>query len=302
MLQHEDVIKAALDAGFDLCGLTPAKHLAKGEERFRAWLDEEHHASLGYLTRYIEKRFDPRLLVEGARTLIVCAAAYKSPISEGYPADFRTKIASYACNRDYHLTIKEQLWALLKRLQEQHPDLRGRAFVDSAPVAEKSLAVEAGLGWIGRNSLLITPQYGSYIHLGVLVLNEEADQYDHPYTTDGCGNCRRCIDACPTRAILEPDRLIDAGRCIACQTIEQQPDQAVELDGWIFGCDSCQQPCPYNRRAPYSRNPAFTPRFDPRTWDIERWQNLSEEDFRADLGDTPLTRSGLQRIRSQINR
>lgn len=300
MLAHDKLVETALAAGFDLCGVIPAQHLVRHEARFRAWLDEGRHASMEYLTRHVEKRFDPRLLVEGARSVVVCAVAYKNPISEGYPEGFRTKIASYACNRDYHLTIKEQLWGMLQRLQEACPTLRGRAFVDSAPLAEKSLAVEAGLGWIGRNSLLITPQHGSFLHLGVLVLNEEADRYDEPCTADGCANCHRCIDHCPTGAITTEERLIDARRCIACHTIEQQPDTTIDLDGWIFGCDACQQGCPYNRRASHYRNPAFAPCFDPRTLTAEQWQGMSEEEFEARFGETPLTRSGLARIRAQI--
>lgn len=300
MITRQAVVNAAREIGFDCCGLTPARHLAQGESAFRSWLDAGHHSSLDYLARNIEKRFDPTKLVEGARTVIVCAVSYKSTISEGYAEDWRTKIASYACNRDYHTTIKEMLWALLERLKGASPSLRGRAFVDSAPVAEKAWAVEAGLGWIGRQSLLITPDYGSFVHLGELILTEEADCYDTPLEGVGCGACRRCVEACPTGAILADRSAIDTARCIACHTIERAPATEIDLDGWIFGCDRCQQVCPYNRHAPMHRHAAFDPLFDPRTLTPAVWEAMSEEAFHDRFGATPLTRSGLARIKKNI--
>lgn len=302
MLPLKEIHEAAATIGFDCCGVAAARALGEPLERFRGWLQAEHHSSLGYLERNIKKRFDPTQLVEGARSVIVCAVSYKSPISEGYPSGHRAKVASYACNRDYHTTIKEMLRELLATLQKNHPALSGRAFVDSAPVAEKQWAVEAGLGWIGRQSLLITPKFGSFVHLGVLIINEACESYDSHFEGSRCGTCRACLEACPTHAILEGERMIDTGRCIACHTIEKQPTTQIDLNGWIFGCDACQSCCPYNRHAPMHRHTAFDPLFDPRTLTPTAWQQMSEEEFSARLGTTPLTRSGLVRTQENITR
>ena len=299
MLNQQDIKHLAAEAGFDLCGVAPCRHLAANETRFRRWLGQGYQSSLAYLERHTEKRFDPARLVEGARTAVVCAVAYKNRTSDGYPATCRTKIASYACTTDYHTTIRGMLHGMLRRLKATYPGLEGRAFVDTAPLAEKQLAVEAGLGWIGRQSLLITPQFGSFVLLGELILTEEADTYDTPFEGSRCGSCRACIDHCPAGAILD-ERMIDTGRCIACHTIEREPDTGIDLDGWIFGCDACQSCCPYNRRAPQHRNPAFDTLFDPAELDAEAWRALDERQFTDCFGTTPLTRSGLERIRGNI--
>ena len=299
MLDQSYIKKLADEAGFDLCGLTPCRHLTDGETRFRSWLAEGYQSSLTYLERNTEKRFDPRLLVEGARTVVVCAVGYKNRMSDGYPAGHRTKVASYACAEDYHALIRGMLQKLLDGLRTAYPDVRGRAFVDTAPLAEKLLAVEAGLGWIGRQSLLVTPRFGSFIVLGELLLTEEADRYDEPFSGSRCGTCRACVESCPTGAVM-PGHGIDTARCISCHTIERKPDTGIDLDGWIFGCDACQSCCPWNRRAPQHRNRAFDPVFDPLTMDAAAWQNLDEEQFAARCGRTPLIRSGLERIRSHI--
>ena len=299
MLDHALIKRLADDAGFDLCGMAPCRHLAEAESRFREWLDAGYQSSLEYLERNTEKRFDPRLLVDGARTAVVCAAAYKNPASDGYPAGHRTKVASYACAEDYHTIVRKMLRRLFEELKTVYPGLQGRAFVDTAPLAEKLLAVEAGLGWIGRQSLLVTPQFGSFIVLGELILTEEADRYDEPFAGSRCGECRICVESCPTGAVM-PGHGIDTARCIACHTIERKPDTEIALDGWIFGCDACQSGCPWNRRAPQHRNRAFDPVFDPRTMDAAAWSALDEAEFADRCGKTPLTRSGLERIRSNI--
>lgn len=294
------IIKAcAAEVGFDLCGVTCCRHLADNEHRFRTWLAEGYHSSLGYLERNAEKRFDPRLLVEGARTAVVCAVSYKNRFSAGYPAGCRTKIASYACNRDYHETIRTMLGRLFEALRGHWPGLKGRAFVDTAPLAEKQLAVEAGLGWIGRQSLLVTPQFGTHVLLGELLLCDETDACDAPFEGEGCGACRACMEQCPTGAIVAP-RTIDTRRCISCHTVERAPDDPVDLHGWIFGCDACQSCCPHNRRTPQHAHPAFDPCFDPLELTPERWQTMSEAEFDRLFGATPLTRSGLERIRRNI--
>lgn len=301
MLDFLHIKKLADDAGFDLCGVTRCRHLAENEIRFRDWIARGWQSSLGYMERNAQKRFDPRLVVEGARTAVVCAVGYKNRVSEGYPPDHRTKVASYACTADYHTTIRAMLMQMLDALRTTHPGLAGRAFVDTAPLAEKQLAVEAGLGWIGRQSLLVTPRLGSYVLLGELILSEEADAYDTPFEGPGCGTCRACIDNCPTGAIAE-ERMIDTGRCIACHTIEKEPQAGIGLDGWIFGCDGCQSCCPWNRRAPMHRNTAFTPVFDPLAMDAAAWLGMDDGAFESLCGRTPLTRSGLKRIQRNVTR
>jgi epoxyqueuosine reductase len=193
------------------------------------------------------------------------------------------------------------LQQLLKALQTVHPELQGRAFVDSAPLLEKQLAVEAGLGWIGRQSLLVTPEFGSYVLLGELVLSGVADRYDTPYSGVGCGECRRCIDACPTGAIVAP-MTINTAACISCRTIESENEKNIDLHGWIFGCDECQNSCPYNKRAALHRNSNFNPLFDPREISAEQWLSMSDEEFLARFGTTPLKRSGLERIKQNIKK
>ena len=299
MLDRSFIRQSAAAAGFDLCGVAPCRHLVRNEQFFRRWLGDGRHASLGYLERNLDKRFDVRRLVEGAQTVVVCAVGYKNGLSDGYPDDFRAKIASYALTADYHATIKGMLGDLFGHLRAAEPALAGRAFVDSAPLVEKQLAVEAGLGWIGRQSLLVTPQYGSYVVLGELILTEETDRYDAPFEGSRCGTCRSCIDNCPTGAVA-PDRTIDTGRCISCRTIEREQPGQTDLHGWIFGCDACQSLCPWNRRAPQHRNAAFDTVFDPLALDAATWLGMDEAAFEALCGRTPLTRSGLDRIRRNV--
>ena len=273
MLDYQHIKKLAADAGFDLCGLAPCGHMAQNEAWLRAWLGKGYQSSLTYMERNVEKRADPRKLVEGARTAVVCAVSYKNRIGEGYPPGHRTKIASYACTADYHTTIKGMLNGMLEHLKAADPGLGGRAFVDTAPLLEKQLAVEAGLGWIGRQSLLVTPRHGTYVLLGELLLTDEADAYDAPF---------------------------EGSRCISCHTIEREPSGGIDLDGWIFGCDRCQSCCPHNQKAPMHANRAFDPVFDPLTMDAAAWMALDETEFEARMGATPLTRSGLARIRGNI--
>lgn len=299
MVSSEQIKCAAAEAGFDLCGITPAKPLPRNGEAFDRWIEQGYHSSLSYLERNRDKRFDAGLLVEGARSVVVCAVGYKSPIGEGYPPQWPTKVASYAACEDYHTVIKSMLRAMSERLRETCPDLRGRMFTDSAPLCEKQLAVEAGLGWIGRQSLLITPQFGSFVLLGELVLCDDVDRYDAPFGDSRCGTCRACVEACPNGAILD-GRMIDTSRCISCHTIERQPDNRVDLHGWIFGCDMCQSCCPYNRRAPQHRNRRFDPLFDPRQMTAPEWRMLDDETFVERFGLTPMMRSGRTRIVDNI--
>lgn len=302
MIGRNFLMNAAKEVGFDMVGVVAVEPLHRERKFFEQWLLAGRNSTLAYLERNVEKRFDSSLLVDSARSVVICAVSYLSPYSRGYDKGCRTKIASYALTRDYHLTIKEMLADLAARLRIVAPDMRFRVFSDSAPVAEKSLAVRAGLGWIGRNSLLVTPRRGSMLLLGEIISDCEFDEYDVALSGVGCGSCRACIDACPNGAILD-DCSIDTSRCISCRTIERdEGGVGINLDGWIFGCDACQVVCPFNRHAPEFSNPRFAPKFHPDEFDEERWHNLSIEEFDALAGDTPMMRAGLERIKSNIGR
>ena len=301
ILEAKHIKKVALDAGFDLCGVTSCHSFPTNRAAFEGWLREGYDSSLNYMRNNIDMRFDVGQMVEGARSVVVCAVSYKSEISGGYNAADKCKIASYACNRDYHKTLKKMLKAMLRELQTTYPSLEGRAFVDSAPILEKQYAVEAGLGWIGRQSLLVTPEYGTYVLLGELVLNAEVDELDKPLEGVGCGECRRCMDACPTGAIVKP-MTINTSRCISRHTIEAEPSAKINLNGWIFGCDECQNCCPYNKKAKPHSSALFDPMFDPREITAEQWMTMAEEEFAEKFGSTPLKRSGLERIKANIRR
>ena len=301
MLHLEHIKALAREVGFDLCGVAQCRKFENDRRFLEGWIKEGFASSLDYLKRNIDRRADATALVEGAKSVIICGVAYKNHISEGYPEGHRAKVASYACTTDYHLTIKQMLFELCSRLKEQYPTLSGRCFVDSAPIFEKRYAVEAGLGWIGRQSLLITPEFGSFVLLGEIVITEECDSYNNPLATVGCGECRRCVEACPNNAVKE--RHIDTSRCISCATIERRGEgEKVSLHGWIFGCDECQTVCPYNRKAPLASNPRFAPTFDPVAMTPEDWLTLSAEEFSATFGSTPLERAGLERLKENISR
>ena len=301
MIDKKVIINAAKSVGFDMVGVVAAEALVEERKRFEQWLLDGNNSTLAYLERNVDKRFDMRLLVEGARSVVICAVSYLSPYGRGYDEACNTKVASYALARDYHKSIKEMLCALAEELKLHNPKLQYRAFTDSAPVAEESLAVRAGLGWIGRQSLLINPHFGSMLHLGELVIDDDVDEYDLPMNGVGCGSCRRCVDSCPNRAILD-NCTIDTRRCISCRTIEREGcDESITLDGWIFGCDACQTCCPFNHHAPLHTNSRFDPLFDPTSMDAATWRSLTDEEFLSMAGDTAMVRSGLERIRGNIS-
>ena len=300
MIPRNLIINAAKDVGFDIVGIAPAKPLHEEYSHFTEWLSDGCQSTLAYMERNAEKRFDVLKLVEGAQSVVVCGVAYLSEVSRGYPEGCRTKIASYALARDYHITIKEMLSEVAQRLKEYSPNLRFRTFTDTAPLSEKSYARHAGLGWTGRNSLLVTPDHGSMLLLGEIVMDGVVDEYDSPVEGVGCGECRRCVEACPNGAIRE-DRTVDTRRCISCRTIEPMASgEAIDLDGWIFGCDRCQSVCPYNMKAPLHSNHRFDPVIDPFALDSDAWMAMSEEVFSQLASSTPMTRAGLERIKANV--
>ncbi len=292
MLTAKYIKESATICGFDLCGTTEPREFCSNREHYLQWLGSGAAESLPYMQQYLDVRFDPRALMEGCVTAVVCGVNYKNQYSLNQGDGSLPKIASYALCRDYHRVIRKQLKALLKELQLRSPSLRGRCCVDTAPLLEKQLAYEAGLGWIGRQSLIVTPQFGTFVTLGVLLLDERIDLYDSPLDGVGCGGCHRCVDSCPNGAIAE-NRTIDSRLCISAQSVECEHTES-SLGGWAFGCDECQSCCPYNRNSPLSTNPDIQPIFTPISG--AEWQGMTPEEFTKKLNPTAMKRAGLERI------
>lgn len=288
MLNSEKISELMHAAGFDAWGVVRAEELSDAKAHFEQWLSEGGDYRLGYLRRNVEKRFDARELLTGARSVIVGAVSYKNRFSEGYEPDFDARIASYALSGDYHTTLRDMLRKVALGLGFTDPK-RVKICVDSVPLAEKSLAKRAGIGWQGRNSLIISPLLGSFMVLSALVVPEECDKYSEPFEGDGCVGCGRCLLRCPTGAIA-PNRTIKTALCISNRTIEASHDEPFDTKGWVFGCDECQTCCPHNQTAPLYRNPAFTPTFNPTDYDRAFWDNLSPEEAESLFGGTPIVR------------
>ncbi len=296
MVDISHIKELASHHGFDLCGVTQASPLIDNNIYFKRWLSDVYGDPLEYMKRYEEVRFNPSLLLESAKAVIVCAVSYKNEYSllQSTP-----RIASYALNRDYHKTIRKRLKAMLRDLQLSYPTLAGRCFTDSAPLCEKQLAANCGLGWIGRQSLVVNPKLGSFILLGEIVIDQDVNQYDTPLSGQECGSCRRCIEACPVGAIND-NRTIDTRLCISCRTVEIEDFSDLSLNGWIFGCDECQSCCPHNQHSPLCENLDFKPITSPAT--EEEWQEMSDEEFLNRYGSTPLKRGGLDRIKRLLKK
>lgn len=248
--------------------------------RLDEWLSRGHHADMQWMTNHRDKRGDPTLLVEGARSVISVLQSYYVP-HEGPTDPEIGRISRYAWGDDYHLRLKERLFSLLAWLQETAPQTEGRAFVDSAPVMDKAWAARAGLGWIGKHTNLISPSHGSWVFIGELIVTTELAA-DGPIT-DHCGSCTACLDACPTNAIVEP-WIVDANRCISYTTIESRtpetnPDIATGHGNWIFGCDICQDVCPWNKFKTETSEERYYPR--PGTLDtpLSSWLEMDPDSF-----------------------
>jgi len=253
-------IKAlAVELGFDACGIAPAEPLAQEKEHLDEWLAKGYHAGMHYMQKHADKRHDPAQLVENARSVIVFLYNYFPEPEIKWAADYH--ISCYAYGADYHDIIREKLNSIIQNLKQKIPGIAIRGFVDSAPVLERAWATRAGLGWIGKNSMLISKSKGSYFFIAELITDLEME-YDIPMGGNYCGDCSRCMDACPTQAITDL-RVVDASRCISYQTIENKGDIDLSLLGKfenrIFGCDICQQVCPWNRFSTPHQEPAFAP-------------------------------------------
>jgi epoxyqueuosine reductase len=265
--------------GFDDIGFSPAVELIEDKERLQKWLNQGYNAGMGYMANHFEKRVNPALLEVGSLSVITVLKNYKpadTRLSQNFP-----KISRYAYGIDYHDVIKEKLSQLFLFIQQLYPELAGRYFVDSAPILERSLAARAGLGWIGKNSLLINRKLGSYVFIGEMLVNIELP-YAESLVNDGCGGCSRCVDACPTKAIL-PEKVIDANRCISYQTIENKGSIAEELAGkfnnWVFGCDICQEVCPWNRKTEPHSEPQFESSPELSELSSADWNAITPERF-----------------------
>lgn len=248
----------AYSLGFDACGFCKAETVADQEQtHLRQWLDMDYHAGMGYMANHFDKRCNPTLLVEGAKSIICVALNYYPEKKQPVEAP---QFAYYAYGKDYHDVMKEKLQGLFDYIKTLNPLLTGRVFCDTAPVLERYWAAKSGIGFVGKNSLLIIPNKGSYFFLGELIVDMELD-YDMPINVS-CGNCRRCVDACPTQAIVE-EKVIDSNLCISYQTIENKGEidsrVASKMGKRIYGCDACQQVCPWNRYATANRTAEFAP-------------------------------------------
>ncbi len=298
-MQSEAIKEAARRIGFDAAGIAPIALLSEEVEHVRRWVREGKHAGMGYMERNEEVREDVRRLVPGAHSVIVTLTNYYDPRPQpaGVP-----RIAMYARGRDYHAVLKERLHALLREIRQKEPEAEGRCFVDSAPLLEHAWARRAGLGWQGKNTLLIRKGLGSFCFIGTIITTTRFDRYDTPFTANHCGTCRRCVDACPTGA-LQPGSL-DARRCISYQTIENKedcPDELLRLAGErLFGCDACQMACPWNARLTPHRTADFLPQGDNMELTAADWLAMSPEQFRERFRGSPLERAGLLRLQKII--
>lgn len=283
-------IKAkAIDLGFDLVGIASAEP-SRYREFFRQWLDDGHAGTMQYLSDRFDERTDPATYFPHAKTVICVAQNYHVKLDTPPPGD-RGRIARYALGDDYHDLLKDRLKILADWLRAQAPGTKTRIGVDTAPVMEKELAARAGIGWMGKNTCIIHPEIGSWIMLGE-VLTTLSLPTDNP-AIDRCGSCTRCIDACPTDALANPYQL-DASKCISYLTIEHRDAIPLDLQGkmsdWLYGCDICQDVCPWNRKSPFATTPALQPRFPSGTLDIADLQSWTTEDYRRELKNSAMKR------------
>lgn len=288
--------KEAKRLGFLSCGMSMAEFLETEAPRLETWLKNNGHGKMQYMENHFDKRLDPTKLVDGSKSVISLLLNY-------YPDELQKddtyKLSKYAYGTDYHFVIKDKLKQLLHFIQDEIGDVDGRAFVDSAPVLDKAWAAKSGLGWIGKHSNLLTQQVGSFYFIAELIIDLELE-YD-AITTDHCGTCTACIDACPTQAITEP-YVVDGSKCISYFTIELKESIPTEfrgkMDDWMFGCDVCQDVCPWNKFSKAHSEPLFNPH--PELLDMTKkdWEEITEETFRKVFKKSAVKRTkylGLQR-------
>ena len=294
------VKQLANQLGFDHCGIAKAQLLNEDAKRLEQWLNKDMHGSMQYMANHFDLRIDPSKLVPGAKSVITLLLNYFPDEKQHNDAP---KIAKYAFGKDYHEVIREKLKIFLAMIRKDIGEINGRGFVDSAPVLERSWAKRSGLGWIGKNGNLINKQMGSFFFIATLIVDIELD-YDDAYAKDYCGNCTKCIDHCPTEAIL-PDKVIDGSKCVSYFTIELKdtliPDTMKgKFDNWMFGCDVCQDICPWNRFSSPNKEVNFTPIPEILNFTTNDWEELTEESFKNIFKHSPLKRSKWQGIKRNL--
>jgi epoxyqueuosine reductase len=288
-----------LRLGFDFCGISKAEFLEEEAPRLEKWLKEKKHGQMSYMENYFDKRLDPAKLVPGAKSVVSLLYNY---YPEQKQREDAPKISKYAYGTDYHEIIRSKLNEFLFSLKEKIGDINGRAFVDSAPVLDKTWAKKSGLGWIGKNANLITRENGSFFFIAELIVGLEL-QYDGPIK-DFCGTCTRCIDACPTDAITEP-YVVDGSRCISYLTIELKeaiPEEFKEkMQGWAFGCDICQDVCPWNSFSKQHREPLFSDRKQLLDLSSEEWYEITEETFQKIFKNSAVKRAKYRGLKRNLD-
>ena len=287
--------------GFLSCGISKAEFLEEEAPRFEKWLNEQKHGQMAYMENHYDKRLDPRLLVPGAKSVVSLLLNY---YTDEHQVEGAPKISKYAYGTDYHFVIKEKLKQLFQILQEEIGEINGRVFVDSAPVMDKAWAGRSGLGWMGKNTNLINKKVGSFFFIAEMILDLKLD-YDTP-VTDHCGTCTACIDSCPTGALTPYN--IDASRCISYLTIELKDQIPSEfqnkMDDWSFGCDICQDVCPWNRFSKPHNEPLFEPRSELLEFTKKDWEELTEATFDIIFKNSAVKRTrykGLKRNLAFLN-
>jgi len=299
---YSQQIKAkALRIGFNDCGISAAEYLTDDAERLRSWLEHGNHAGLSYMENNFEKRTDPRLLIDGAKSVVSVVLNYYPQKKQKNPS--APVIAKYAYGQDYHEVIREKLHTLLSFTKNLIPRCEGRVFTDSAPVMEHAWASRSGLGWIGKNSLLIHEKLGSFIFIGEMIISAELD-YDKP-VNDMCGSCRNCVTSCPTGAIVA-DRVIDARKCISYHTIENKTSEMPELlkDSFknrVFGCDICQDVCPWNRKAIPHTTEEFLPQTKLLDMSEHEWHEMNSDSFNELFSKSAVKRAGYEGLQRNLN-
>jgi epoxyqueuosine reductase len=293
-------IKAlASELGFSFCGISKAEFLESEAKPLETWLTKQMQGTMTYMENYFDMRLDPRLLVPGARSVVSLAYNYY-PKEEDKETSYT--ISKYAYGEDYHLVIKDKLYEFVQRLNEEIGEVAGRVFVDSAPVLEKAWAKKSGLGWVGKNANLITKQQGSFFFLAELIIDLELEA-DGPIK-DYCGSCTRCIDACPTEAIVEP-YVVDGSKCISYLTIELRESIPVEFKGkmaeWAFGCDICQDVCPWNRFSKKHAEPRFEGQQEWKDWSKQEWVEMTEETFKRVFKNSAVKRAKFVGLKRNID-
>lgn len=288
----------AASLGFDYCGIARAERLDDDAARLEEWLSKGMHGTMQYMENHFELRVNPCKLVPGARSVITLMKNYFPSQQQSEDA---VKISKYAYGKDYHDVIRARMKTMLHMMQEEIGEINGRGFVDSAPVLERSWAQRSGMGWVGKNGNLISKESGSFFFIATLIIDLPLD-YDDPFAKDFCGSCTRCIDACPTGAIL-PGKVVNGSQCISYYTIELKEmlipqEMKGRFDGWSFGCDICQDVCPWNRFSKPHQEIEFTPLPEVLNFTTKEWEALTEESFKKIFRSSPMSRArwkGLQR-------